>query len=401
MEWLMNFLRRMFGNTDTPDTQSETAASANGTSNHDADADTLDMLPTDEESLPADIRDELIDEDEDATIPDPPAERLDMTTDELEELDEDIPGVTTDKLTDLDDDVLDNVTTDKLDDRENTRKIADGATRPLPNEPNLDGQSSGHITFGQTSDQGMVRSNNQDAALSFFFTSDSVDEQPDFGVFIVADGMGGHIHGEKASAITARIAAANVMRTIYLPLLDGEDINDADRPTIAEALTAAIKKANQQVLQAVPEGGTTVTSAVILNNLAHIAHVGDSRAYLITDEHGIEQITRDHSLVQRLIELEQLTPEEALTHEQRNVLYRAIGQSEDLEVDTLTRRLPPGSHLLLCSDGLWGMMEEEDIINIVSDTPDPQMACDKLVAYANTQGGTDNITAVLLKMPVH
>jgi len=129
--------------------------------------------------------------------------------------------------------------------------------------------------------------------------------------------------------------------------------------------------------------------------------VGDSRVYLITKENGVEQITRDHSLVQRLIELDQLTREEANVHPQKNVLYRALGQSDSLEVDALTRRLPPNSKIMLCSDGLWNMLNEDEIGEISLKSTNPQEACDKLVALANTHGGTDNITAIILQIPAH
>ncbi|MCU0513686.1 MAG: protein phosphatase 2C domain-containing protein [Anaerolineae bacterium] len=276
---------------------------------------------------------------------------------------------------------------------------AEGVTRPLPPETvNLYQPQKGHLIFGQTSDQGMVRTNNQDAALSFFSISHSEDERPDFGLFIVADGMGGHELGEKASALTSRIVADTVLQKIYLPMLDSMDNSDADRPTVAESLNSAVKLANERVIKQIPQGGTTLTAVVVMGNMAHVAHVGDSRAYLV-NRSEVEQITRDHSLVQRLIELGQITPDEAQEHPQRNVLYRAIGQTPDLEVDTLTRRLVAGINVLVCSDGLWGWVSEKEIVDIVNNTGDPQEACDKLVALANTHGGHDNITAVLFKMP--
>ncbi|MBC7812711.1 MAG: serine/threonine-protein phosphatase [Burkholderiales bacterium] len=271
----------------------------------------------------------------------------------------------------------------------------DGATRPLPAEVVI-AAGNKHIIFGQSTDVGMVRNNNQDAAYSFFTMLRSVDDYPDFGLFIVADGMGGHHDGEKASAMTARIVAAQVASTIYQPLLAGIDSND--RPPITEALIEAVQKANASVIAKVPDGGTTLTAVAIVGDLAYIAHVGDSRIYLITRD-GVEQITRDHSLVQRLIELDQLTPEEAAEHPQKNVLYRALGQNEALEVDALTRRLPPNSKLLLCSDGLWSQVQEREIAQIVRNNPDPQEACDQLVALANTHGGIDNVTAILLQVP--
>lgn len=277
--------------------------------------------------------------------------------------------------------------------------IAIGATRPLPAEPIIT-QVSGHLTYGQTSDQGVVRLNNQDAALSYTFTSDSSESRPDFGLFIVADGMGGHQDGEKASAITARVVATEILNKIFMPMLgEGSLEHDADRPTIAETLTNAVKIANAKVLESIADAGTTVTAMVIIGRIIHIAHVGDSRAYLIYKDGEIEQITRDHSLVQRLIELNQLTVEDSHTHPQRNVLYRAVGLNDVIEVDILTRRLYAGSYVLLCSDGLWGFVPEADMSQVIRSTPDPQEACNKLVSMANENGGNDNITAILLKIP--
>jgi serine/threonine protein phosphatase PrpC len=275
--------------------------------------------------------------------------------------------------------------------------IADGATRPLPPETVIS-SSNEHLTFGQATDVGMVRTNNQDSVLSFMSTSRSSDQRPDFGLFVVADGMGGHHDGEKASALTAHLVTAYVTNNIFLPMLNND--NDSERVPITEAMIAAVQKANAEVIIKIPDGGTTATAVAVVGDLAYVAHVGDTRVYLITKD-GIEQITRDHSLVQRLIELGQLTPDEAAVHPQKNVLYRALGQSDNLEVDALTRRLPPNSKLMLCSDGLWNMVSESEIVDIALKHSNPQEACDKLVALANTHGGTDNITAILLQIPAN
>ncbi|MFN8448367.1 MAG: PP2C family serine/threonine-protein phosphatase [Anaerolineae bacterium] len=271
----------------------------------------------------------------------------------------------------------------------------DGATRPLPEDALIAFMGNGHLAFGQATDIGIVRGNNQDAAYSYFVSSRSVDERPDFGLFLVADGMGGHHDGEKASALTARIVASQVMTTILAPHMAGDTEN---QPPITEALTSAIEKANAEVIKQVPDGGTTVTSAIVIGDLAYIAHVGDSRIYLLAKDH-LEQLTRDHSLVQRLIELDQLTPAEAAEHPNKNMLYRALGQNEAIEVDTLTRRLPPKSRLLLCSDGLWNQVDDKEMVDIIKQTPNPQEACNKLVALANKHGGVDNVTVILLQMP--
>lgn len=273
--------------------------------------------------------------------------------------------------------------------------LSEGATRELPPDTLITQTGSNHLIFGQATDVGSVRSNNQDAAFAFFAAPRSVDDMPDFGIFIVADGMGGHHDGEKASAITMRTVASQITKSIYMPLLAGENANQIP---ITEALVSAVDRANADVAARVPDGGTTLSVCVIIGGLAYIAHVGDSRIYLMTRD-SMEQITRDHSLVQRLIELGQLTPEEAVEHNQKHVLYRALGQNESVEVDTLTRRLPPRSRLLMCSDGLWGQVSEREILDIIKQYPHPQEACNKLVALANTRGGIDNVTVILLHLP--
>lgn len=274
--------------------------------------------------------------------------------------------------------------------------IADGVTRPLPQEPVSIRTGNEHLSFGQASDIGMMRTNNQDSAFSFYTTFRSVDDRPDFGLFVVADGMGGHHDGEKASAVTAQTFAAEVVSTVYIPLLNGN--REQSGVPMSEVLEAAVQKANAKVIELVPDGGTTITAVTIIDDLAYIVHVGDSRIYLISKD-GIEQVTRDHSLVQRLIELDQLTPEEAAEHPQRNVLYRALGQNESLEVDTITRRLPPNSRLLLCSDGLWNQVPDHEINAVAMAHSDPQDACEQLIALANSRGGADNVTTILLHIP--
>jgi len=275
----------------------------------------------------------------------------------------------------------------------------DGSTQKLPD---LDLKLSSATTekgiiYGHYTDVGQIRSNNQDAVLSFLSSSSSSEEQPEFGIFIIADGMGGHHDGEKASAVTTRVVAHHISQEVFLPMLSKED-SDANRPTISEVMREAVQQANRKVTELVPDGGTTVTASAIIGDLAYIGHVGDSRAYII-DKDGIEQITRDHSLVQRLIELEQLTPEDALEHPNRNVLYRAIGQNENIDVDAVTRRLMPGSRLLICTDGLWNLVPEDEIRSTTQSSPTPQAACETLVKLANERGGPDNISVVIVKIP--
>jgi protein phosphatase len=273
------------------------------------------------------------------------------------------------------------------------------ATRQLPPLETYTPKPGKHLIYGLTSDIGQTRTNNQDSLLAFFGTSVSVDDRPDLALFAVADGMGGHHDGEKASAVAVRTIGQQLIGKLYLDLLvPSNKESDLDKPTIAEMLNDAIQKANAAVSEQVPEGGTTLTVATIIGDMIYIGHVGDSRAYLISGD-TIEQITRDHSLVQRLVELDQLTPEEAAAHQHRNVLYRAIGQTENLEVDALVRRLPPGGRLLLCSDGLWNLVPEDMLLDIVRAPGTPQAACDRLIEVANQRGGLDNITAILIQAP--
>jgi serine/threonine protein phosphatase PrpC len=253
------------------------------------------------------------------------------------------------------------------------------------------------MKYGMASDVGRVRNNNQDGSLTLITNAEVTGSPPAIGLFVVADGMGGHKDGEHASAVTVQTLAHFVMDQIFLPQLESREPS-SDQKTIPEVLIEAMEAANHAVQAQVPNGGTTATCAVIRGDLAYIAHVGDTRAYLITDG-NMELITRDHSLVRRLQELGQLTDEEAEVHPQRNVLYRAIGQGESLEVDAATRRLPPNSRLLLCSDGLWGVIGDERIMETLNECADPQEACDHLVSAANTNGGPDNVTVILVQMP--
>jgi protein phosphatase len=251
---------------------------------------------------------------------------------------------------------------------------------------------------GWATDVGKTRDHNEDTALVITAAHDGDDMRPWFGLFVLADGMGGHRAGEMASSLAARVAAYHIARHAYLPLLMDRE-HDASQPALNEILVDASQAANDAVCEQVPGGGTTLTCALVLGTQAYIGHVGDSRAYVLTEE-GLEQITHDHSLVDRLIELGQLTRDEAAFHPQKNVLYRAVGQSGSLEVDTHVRRISPGDHLLLCSDGLWDMVDEAAIIALISGASSLQGACEDLVAAANEAGGRDNTTAILWRCPL-
>lgn len=252
-----------------------------------------------------------------------------------------------------------------------------------------------HLAVGALTDRG-AKDRNQDSLLAISGTLSQEEELLPFGLCIVADGMGEAEAGSQASALTVRLVASRVLERIYRPfLLEPEQA--ADRQPIHQVLREAISAANGRVQQVCPAGRTTCTCALILGMNAFVAHVGDSRAYLV-EQGTFQPLTTDHSLVNRLIELGQITADEAKTHPQRNVLYRAVGRGDSLEVDTGLQSLSVDSSLLLCSDGLWGTLSQRVITSIIRDAPSLQVACRRLIARANESGGQDNITVVLAQV---
>ena len=248
---------------------------------------------------------------------------------------------------------------------------------------------------GMAQSVGQQRDHNEDTlfAMQAIF-SDENNNLP-FGIFIVADGMGGHLHGEIASGTAARTLGQYVLTHFYAPLLSG--ISPSDLESLHELLENGVEEANRAVIEAAPGGGTTLTAALVLGDQVTIAHVGDSRVYFIYPDGRIQLMTQDHSLVRRLQDLGQIDEKEATTHPQRNVLYRAIGQREPFQPDINSHIFPHPGYMLLCSDGLWGSVPGEEILRMVLSTPDPSIACRNLVDAANAAGGPDNISVILVQ----
>ncbi|HEX9299393.1 MAG TPA: Stp1/IreP family PP2C-type Ser/Thr phosphatase [Actinomycetota bacterium] len=227
------------------------------------------------------------------------------------------------------------------------------------------------IEAGVATHVGQVRTGNEDAYLL---------EPP---LYAVADGMGGHRGGEVASQL-ALTTIAESFRKGQEPFAD----------QVQEANRAVFERSGAD--RAVAGMGTTLTAAVIEGNLAHLVHVGDSRAYLLRAG-SLRQLTDDHTLVNRMVKAGEITPGEAEVHPHRNVLVRALGTESDVELDEQDVGLLEGDRLLLCSDGLTGMLTEEQIQAILGSTQSaPQEAADRLVVAANRAGGVDNITVVVL-----
>lgn len=228
---------------------------------------------------------------------------------------------------------------------------------------------------------GKVRPVNEDA----FFVSPPDDSGSLLA--IVADGMGGHNAGEVASS-----EAINVIKDV---VLDNEH-------NAKEMLTQAINSANSTIYnmsldkQALFGMGTTITACLIEKDKVTAAQVGDSRLYLIRDG-MIIQITKDHSLVEMLIENGSITKEDAKHHPQKNVITRAIGTDKEVSADIYEFSICEGDIILLCSDGLVNMVEDEKILSVITRTKSFEETADKLVAEAENAGGSDNITVILIK----
>lgn len=244
---------------------------------------------------------------------------------------------------------------------------------------------------------GRQRDHNEDAMLCLTTTMATNEGITPFGMYIVADGMGGHQHGEVASEIAIRTMASYVLNKIFINLISME--KQPPEEPLQEIMKKGVQMAHDNILDQVTGGGTTLTTVIIFGNQMTIAHVGDSRVYSVRVSGKLKPLTRDHSLVKRLEELGQLTSEEAAVDPRRNVLYHALGQGTPLEPEIISAPLPHPGYLLVCSDGLWGVISEDSISKIIMSAETLPGACQDLVDAANEAGGPDNITAILIRLP--
>ena len=287
------------------------------------------------------------------------------------------------------------------------------------------------LTAANKTDVGKQREQNEDKPYTL------ISEDSESGLFIVADGMGGYQAGEVASKLavekisdalktffiplseqpTVRLTPLSEQETVKLqPMQPGEQTAAASSQktrklpetpiakNVEDALKAAIRQANKAILsygeeQTSARGlGCTVTAAFVQDDTAYVANIGDSRTYLFRNGE-LAPLTRDHSLVARLVEAKQIEPEDVYTHPQRNLIYRSLGAGhKTVDPDVFHEHLQPGDSLLLCSDGLWEMVHDSDLVRVLREQHDPQKACDILIDLANANGGEDNITAVIVQM---
>jgi protein phosphatase len=284
-------------------------------------------------------------------------------------------------------------------------------------------------TAADKTDVGKQRDQNEDYAYKRVESS----EDGDRGLFIVADGMGGYKAGEVASKLAVE-TISKALDFVFKPVHDQPTIklekaaldpektaklnvaptnSSAQQKTqklpetqsvslIGDQLELAIQEANKAIVnygekRSSARGlGSTVTAALFQNDQAYIANVGDSRTYLLRGDH-LAPITRDHSLVARLVESKQIKPEDVYTHPQRNLIYRSLGAGhKHVEVDIFHETLQAGDKLLLCSDGLWEMVRHQDLLDTLKEQSSPQAICEKLIQLANANGGEDNISAIVV-----
>lgn len=256
------------------------------------------------------------------------------------------------------------------------------------------------VVVGKLTDLGRMRKINEDSILTLELDQFHNSANSPLRLYALADGMGGHAAGEVASKL-----ALNQLSKSLMEMTQAAVAADA-RPARFD-YTAVLKKAGQSAAKTVydqaqrtrSDMGTTLVATLVdtAARTAYIINVGDSRLYKI-DSQGIRQVTKDHSMVQMLLDKQQITPEEARNHPNANLIYRTLGEKPNVEIDGYQERLAVGDTLLLCSDGLSGLVENEQLRAAVLANPTPQAACARLVEMANRAGGHDNISVIIIRL---
>lgn len=267
------------------------------------------------------------------------------------------------------------------------------------------------VSIGKSSDMGEVRKLNEDSVATYEFTSilESVAQPMSF--CIVSDGMGGHQNGEIASRLAIQNLSEYVTQKLFKIGIENKtnEISEADVRTIVhEGVVLANEKVYQIARAKSSDMGATILASLIINRTAYIYNVGDCRAYHVRNRE-MNLISQDHSLVYRLFKTGQIAYQDIFTHPQRNQILRCLGEPE-LEKNLVlmdengnhpywfSLEMQKGDALVLCSDGLWEMVPENTVMQIVNENENPQTACDELIRLANEQGGEDNISVIVIKM---
>jgi protein phosphatase len=249
------------------------------------------------------------------------------------------------------------------------------------------------VRFAGETDVGMKRTHNED----YLYLPD--EER----LIIVADGMGGHASGDLASRLAIDTMVDFFRATVEEPDITWPFLLDRDNRLHENRLVTGIKLANLKIFEAAQRNtrfrgmGTTVVGCFFCEDLVLVAHVGDSRVYLLRDK-KLRQLTEDHSLLNDYIKMKRITPEEIDRFPHKNVIVRALGMKETVAVDIIRETPQLGDIFVLCTDGLTGMVNDEEVCRLVESENDLDRCCEKLVEAANAAGGVDNITVALARL---
>jgi serine/threonine protein phosphatase PrpC len=254
------------------------------------------------------------------------------------------------------------------------------------------------LQVGTDVDPGLRRKHepNEDTLFVTHGTIPSVSSVPTpFALFVVADGMGGHAHGQEAS----RLAVDTLIKSVCGFLGSQQRRPDAFLPGLIEGVRSVNQAVYQRNQGQRDNMGTTMTAALVIDTTAYVTHVGDSRCYLYRSSAGLSQITHDHSIVAALVDVHVIQPDDIYTHPMRNLIYRSLGEKASVEVDGSTVPLAAGDSLLLCSEGLWEMVRDPQIAAVLSESaPDASRAAHALIQAALAGGGEDNVSAIVVQV---
>lgn len=263
--------------------------------------------------------------------------------------------------------------------------------------------SSMHLTVGLGTDPGIARKNapNEDSLFAIQGIRITDEGSKPAGLFVIADGMGGHVNGREASR-SAIHALTDVIVPTLLRDVSGSSARE-EETMFVDMLKDGVHRANLSLYRRNRDiqgmMGTTLTAAQVIDTNAYIANVGDSRTYLYRADEGLRQITRDHSIVAQMVENGVITREDIYTHPRRNQIYRCLGEHATVEIDTFVVPLLADDVLILCSDGLWEMVRDQDLEKIVARSAHhPDQLSTLLMQAALNNGGADNISVIVVRV---
>lgn len=242
-------------------------------------------------------------------------------------------------------------------------------------------------------DIGMVRPVNEDAIFTFTSQVMRLDSVVPIGLFIIADGMGGHANGEKASATAITEFTIDFFSEIYPKIMNGKKSPD----DFVDDFLSVIERTNTTIYRKIPNSGTTFSALLLIGNQYFILHIGDSRIYRLPAESEPELLTKDHTLVQMMIDLGEISEEEGKNHPRRNVILKSVGYDSAVSPDVFSGEFSPGDRFFLCCDGVWSVVGRDSLKNVLLSDSTIQQQAEKLIEIANENGGPDNISCILIQ----